>query len=80
MFICNECGETFEEPKIHIDKHPYGEGSAEEEWYLCPKCHDSHIAKAVECSRCGRYVAEDEVIYGAGAQPLCNCCFEDLYE
>ena len=79
MFICNECGEVFEEAKVIEERHPYGEGYATEEWFVCPHCGDSHIEEAKKCSRCDEYVADSETTLGEGLQPLCRLCHEKLY-
>lgn len=41
MFICNECGELFEEPKHIEEHHPYGDSFATEEWAVCPHCEQN---------------------------------------
>ena len=73
MFICNECGELFEEPKIIEEHHPYGMGYATEEWAVCPHCKETDFQEAKQCSRCGEYVAELE-------DGLCDVCYGDMYE
>ncbi len=72
MYICNSCGAIFEECKIIEEHHPYGMGTAAEEWYVCPECEDNDFDKAHQCTRCGEYVAEIE-------DGLCNVCWDDMY-
>ena len=72
MFICNECGELFEEPYIHKERHPYGMGCAIEEIVVCPYCKDTGIAEAKQCSMCGEWVAELD-------DGLCDVCYGDRY-
>jgi formylmethanofuran dehydrogenase subunit E len=79
MFICLECNEVFEEPKVVYEHHPYGMTYATEEWRVCPHCGDSNIDIAVECSRCGEYIAKEEA-YTEGKKYLCDFCYEELYE
>lgn len=78
MFICNECGEVFEEPKVFEETHgldtpPY------EKWYLCPHCGDTGISRALECTRCGEWISEHHAMLGDGLQPLCETCYEDMH-
>ena len=74
MFICHECGEVFEEPKIIEEHHPYGMTYATEEWAVCPHCGENNFDKAKKCSMCGEYVAEvDE-------EELCEVCHSDMYD
>lgn len=68
MYICNECGEVFEQFKIAIEYHPYGEGYATEKWAVCPYCKDNDFQEAKECENCGEYVAEL-------TEGLCDKCF-----
>lgn len=73
MYICNNCGEVFEEAKVIEEHHPYGMGTATEEWYVCPHCEDTDFQAAQECERCGELVAELN-------DGLCECCYGDMYE
>ena len=73
MYICNNCEEVFDEPKIIEEHHPYGMGYATEEFYVCPHCEDTDIQEAEQCTRCGEYVAEAE-------EGLCEFCYDDLYD
>ena len=72
MYICNECEEVFEEPKIIEEHHPYGMGFATEEWAVWPFCQDSDIQEAERCEECGQYVAE----LGDGLCEACYCGLE----
>ena len=73
MLICEKCGATFDEPKIIKELHPYGMGTAAEEWAVCPHCESTSIAEAQLCKRCDTYVVE--LLDGE----LCECCCGDLY-
>ena len=73
MYICNNCGETFEDCKIIVEHHPYGMTSATEYWSVCPHCESTDFAEAKKCERCGEYVAELE-------DGLCDVCYGDMYE
>ena len=69
MFICKVCGEVFEQAKTISDYHPYGNGTAEEKWYVCPRCEDTRITEAYLCKNCDEYFAK--LIDG-----LCEDCRE----
>ena len=71
MYKCEECGEVFEEPKVYYERHPYGEGYAEEEWRVCPYCGEAGFVEAKECTRCGEYTAELH-------DGLCDVCYDDM--
>lgn len=72
MYICNDCGAFFEEPRITYESHDYGEGSALEEWAICPYCKENDFTEAEQCSRCGEYFAELE-------DDLCDICWDEMY-
>ena len=73
MYICNNCEEVFEKPKIYYEHHPYGMGYAEERWVVCPHCGEADFEEAKECKRCGEYVAELE-------DGLCDVCYSEMYD
>lgn len=73
MYICNNCGEKFEDCKIVKEHHPYGMGTAAEEWYVCPHCEDTDFYEAEQCELCGEFVSELH-------DGLCDCCYGDMYE
>lgn len=73
MFICEHCEELFEETKTIYEHHPYGMGTAAEEWHVCPYCESSNITEAKQCKRCGEYFLELE------EDDLCDCCYGELY-
>lgn len=72
MYICNNCGEVFEDCKIIKEHHPYGMGTATESWAVCPHCEDTDIQEAKKCERCGEYVAERH-------EGLCEVCYGDMH-
>jgi hypothetical protein len=57
MYICENCGEVFEEFGTYYEHHPYGNGYATEEWSCCPYCKDTDIVEAHECECCGEHFA-----------------------
>ena len=60
-FICNECGDTFDYPNSVIERHPYGDTFATEEFGTCPACGGSDFETAKECEVCGAPVAVSEL-------------------
>ena len=72
MYICDNCGNTFGEPKLTYNYHPYGMGEAAEEWYVCPYCEDTNYGEAKECERCGELVTKLDL-------GLCDCCYGEVY-
>ena len=71
MFICEDCGYVFEEPKTIEEHHPYGMGYATEQLAVCPHCRSYNFDEAKQCDRCGEYVAELH-------DGLCDICYSDL--
>lgn len=72
MYICNSCGAVFETPAVYEEHHPYGSGTATEEFSICPSCRDTDFDEAQKCERCGEYVAELE-------DDLCEECWDEMY-
>jgi DNA-directed RNA polymerase subunit RPC12/RpoP len=79
MLICNECGAVFEEPRIYYEHHPYGMGTAAEEWAVCPVCGESGFEEAYQCSRCGEYFGFDDLDY-IGHSLYCEMCSDELFD
>lgn len=71
MYICNSCGEVFDEPDRIEEHHPYGMTTATETWDVCPCCGDNDISEAKQCSRCAEYVAELH-------DGMCEICYDDI--
>ena len=71
MFICRECGAVSEElhRKCFDDLDTMFQGYT----MVCPFCHSDEVEDAVECEKCGKYVAEDELTEG-----LCTECEIDI--
>lgn len=72
MFVCENCGDVFEECETVEEQHPYGEGYATERWAVCPCCGSSNIDEAKKCEHCGEWVAELK-------DDLCEECYGDMY-
>lgn len=82
MFICLECGETFEQPKRYSeDLTPGGAfegGSFIHEYYACPYCEGAYT-KAIKCDICGEYV-EKEKTESVDNYIICEPCSNKLEE
>lgn len=42
MYICNDCGAVFTNPKIFYERHGL-ENPPFEEWHVCPSCESTNI-------------------------------------
>ena len=76
MYICEICGNVFDEPVVRSWLNYHGEGMYEpygEE--LCPDCGSDKIDKAYQCEECGEYVSIFE-LYGG----LCESCVKDALD
>lgn len=71
MYKCGDCGAIFEEPRITIDKVPYGDAyvdypSGEE----CPHCGSDFFDEVEKCKICGEYMD--------GHYGLCEDCYAEV--
>lgn len=72
VYICKNCGEIFEEPKIVKESrgefwgHP-----AFEDCYYSPCCGCDYD-EAIECNICGEWYSEDDLCMG-----VCSKCIDD---
>jgi hypothetical protein len=73
-FKCLECGHIFEEGEQARweEHHPYGMGSATEEFSGCPVCNGG-FKETKQCKICGGEFLEDELNDG-----VCESCIDDL--
>ena len=72
MMICETCEEVFDEPETIYEPHPYGDGCANEEFWVCPHCGSTSITEAKQCEQCDEWFAELE-------DGLCEDCYGDEY-
>lgn len=42
MYRCNDCGEEFDDPAVHTERHPEVEWGCEH-WYVCPHCGSTNF-------------------------------------
>lgn len=67
MYICEKCGEVFEEPKVI--------GSDVDRGEVCPGCGSDDFDEAYQCALCGEWVASDKI---HGYRPyVCDDCIAD---
>lgn len=73
-FKCLECGHIFEEGEqaTWAEHHPYGMGTASEEFSGCPICKGD-FEKTKQCKICGGEFLEDELLGGC----VCEDCVEE---
>lgn len=67
MYICKDCGITFEEPVVFRENHGLEYGY--EEMTECPHCGSADFVEAKECKVCGQPIAEGEI---------CSDCLDDF--
>ena len=67
MFICEECGITFEEPTVYREYHGLEHGY--EELCVCPHCGSGGYVEAKECNVCGQPIARGNI---------CPDCMDDF--
>ena len=72
MYICYNCGKTFEEPKLIIEKHGC-ESPPYESVTSCPYCGGS-FTKTYQCDICHEY-ATDCYIKLTDGSIICDNCY-----
>ena len=78
MFICLECGKTFEEGEVARWREDRGEFwgfPCSEEVTGCPFCEGAYD-EADECAECGKYFAKSDL----DENHLCEDCRDDTDE
>lgn len=55
MYICEDCGNTFEHPKLIQETHGL-ECGPYEKWNVCPHCNSSAFVETCKCKSCGFYI------------------------
>lgn len=73
MYICLDCGNVFDEPKILKESHGFHDGYYESLYY-CPECLGDY-EEACICDKCGEIIPESES--ENGLCPLCSNEFEE---
>ena len=60
MYICLECGNTFEKPKRIYERLEHGYMTIKE----CPCCQSQAFEQATTCEICGAYISQEQARYG----------------
>lgn len=75
MYICKDCGDTFDVAKSATEFQPYGNGYvAEPEHYVCPYC-GGEFEEAQQCEICGEYCTSSDIHNG-----VCSYCLEEEFD
>ena len=76
LYICTDCGATFDEPKEIVEKHGL-ETPPYEKLLVCPECLSSDYDTAVVCGSCQKEVPSTGC-YFVNNQHYCKTCFTHL--
>ena len=71
MYICEKCGEVFEEPKVIGNDVDRGE--------VCPGCGNDYFDEAYQCAVCGEWVSSEK-IHGYDPYVCEDCINERKYD
>lgn len=71
MYICEKCGEVFEEPKVIGNDVDRGE--------VCPGCGNDYFDEAYKCAVCDEWVSSDK-IHGYDPYVCEDCVNEHKYD
>lgn len=74
MYICLECGCTFDQPFSYTERHGLEHGPYET-WTGCPNCAGSYD-EAVYCDGCGEFGAASAMHETPGGV-FCDDCYYD---
>lgn len=69
MYICEDCGATFEEPRVYNET--YGVDGPPQPIHCCPACGGDYREAAV-CTMCGKHFIDEEF------QGICDDCQQDI--
>lgn len=76
LYICTDCGTTFDEPKEITEKHGL-ETPPYEKLLVCPECLGSDYDTAVVCAGCNKEMSSVGCYY-LNNKHYCNKCFLTL--
>lgn len=71
MYICEKCGEIFEEPKVIGNDVDRGD--------VCPGCGNEYFDEAYKCAVCGEWVSSEK-IHGYNPYVCEDCIAEHKYD
>lgn len=69
MFICLDCGYTFDDPAV-VKSRLFG--GMIERYHCCPEC-GGELEEACQCRKCRSYMARDDLMSGL----YCRDCLEE---
>ena len=72
MFVCLDCGKTFDEPDCWEETHGFNYGPFEE-FDGCPYCGEAYV-EAHECSCCGEWITGPYIKTRDGDR-ICENCY-----
>lgn len=71
IYICEDCGAVFDEPKVYGSDESRGEG--------CPDCGSFYFDEAVECEECGKIIPQGDA-YGSDHHLCMDCLMNHKYD
>jgi len=78
-FICDQCGEVFDEPEeimeatgVHADCGAFGSMPEVVTYGACPNCGSPNFRKLPKCDICGEYSEPH------GHTTVCEDCYQDM--
>lgn len=80
MYLCNNCGVTFDEPHQGVIYHDEVDFQKEEYYSVCPRCEENDFDEVVTCKMCDDFIVKNEtekyVAFNNGDN-VCNDCLHD---
>ena len=74
MYICNDCGSEFEDPKLERERlGEYWGAPAWETWGVCPSCGSTEIEMEDTCPMCNEH-------YKPNGNNFCDTCITIVSE
>lgn len=84
MYICAECNKVFSEPESYEEDYgwdtEYGHNAAYQTFHKCPNCGSDYIEEAVECCKCERCFAKDDMFLTDKLEYICPECNSEMEE
>lgn len=82
MYICDDCGMTFDEYESGEYRETYGEGvmRGTVSYMCCPSCGSDNIEEAEKCTCCGEYFSPDNLVTDFDGNNVCHECKEWLIQ
>ena len=78
IYICNDCGYIFENPKICRDYYDFWGRRESIEGSECPRCDSGDFGEAARCTSCGKYVPESDLYFSCDGKTLvCEDCLKE---